>query len=321
MTYLVADVGGTNTRLAVGTRDGVVPETVRSYLNTRFAQFDAVLATYRADIPTTPSAACVAVAGPVTSDRARLTNRAWGFDAAVLSDLLDAPVRLVNDLSALGYALPGMTPTQLHVIRPASGVSGTPQALVVGIGTGFNVCPVHLGGAAPVISSAELGHSSLPWPILQALETHMDAPADMFRSVEDLFSGRGLSRLYGLQDRGDLVPAHNVLARFDTDPRARQAVTILAEALGHLTREMICQYLPMQGVYFAGGVARGVLASGARGVFLDRVSETPVLLDQITDISLSVITDDAAALSGCLRLLTAWPDPQNEPGFWIPTGA
>ena len=73
---LVADVGGTNTRVALADGARLLPETVRKYRNADYVGLETVLRTYIAeedDVDCT--AAAVAVAGPVRDGRGAASSR------------------------------------------------------------------------------------------------------------------------------------------------------------------------------------------------------------------------------------------------------
>ncbi|MGC1260378.1 MAG: glucokinase, partial [Jannaschia helgolandensis] len=58
--FLVADVGGTNTRVAMAEGGIVLPDTIRRYSNRDFANLAPVLRQYRVDLPgPDPVGACV----------------------------------------------------------------------------------------------------------------------------------------------------------------------------------------------------------------------------------------------------------------------
>jgi len=109
MTRLVADIGGTNARLALAQGHEVLPGTQQRFRNDAHSGFDEVAELYLADHSDHRVTEIVAaIAGPVSPEEGRLTNRGWvlrtgdlcwrfGVDRAVL----------VNDLAALGHALPG----------------------------------------------------------------------------------------------------------------------------------------------------------------------------------------------------------------------
>lgn len=310
MTVLVADVGGTNTRVALVGKDGAI-RALERFENDRFDTFPAVLKAYarRQPIPELVGC-CVAVAGPVTSENANLTNRDWSFDrqeiAALLPGLAPGSVRLINDLAALGHALAALTAAQLSQIRaPMPGAAANEQALVVGLGTGVNICLVKTTGEGSAVIEAELGHASLPNSIFKPLNATVGAKSSEFQTVESLFAGRGLSRLHLILSGGEQRSGREILACYNagTGGAVAGAVDLVAGLLGQLTRELVYMYQPFCGIHFAGGVARGILGSSARGKFLETF-ELPGRFDEhFGRVPIQLITDDAAALTGAAQVI------------------
>lgn len=310
MTVLVADVGGTNSRLAL-VRPGQGPSATAAYANDAFGSFTALAEAFLRDrgAPVLDGC-CIAIAGPVADNRGRLTNRDWRFDpaeiAARLPGLAGQPVRLVNDLAALGHALPGLAPGQVSDLRPVpAAAAGNGQALVVGAGTGFNACQVLLAGAPPVVFECELGHASLPANVQAVLVAEIGpVGAAHFFSNEELFSGRGLSRLHAVVSGGATLSGPQILGGFDParGDAAARSLRLMARLLGLLTRELAFCYMPMAGIHFAGGVARGVLGSAARHEFLAAFDAPGPFADQLAGVPLRLIADDAAALTGAAAI-------------------
>lgn len=306
MTVLVADVGGTNTRIALAGQDAV-PRDISRFANDAFPSFYACLEEYlKAHAINDLQAASVAVAGPVTSRRARLTNRDWTFEpeeiARHLTGHSSLDVHLVNDLVALGQALPGLAPEQVEEIKPAS-VAGPSngQSLVVGLGTGFNVCLAKDSAAGLSVIGAELGHASLPVSVHSVLGDIIGTAANRFETAEDLFSGRGVSRLHGALWGGQGDESHDIVAA-SSQGQARETVDIMMRLLGLFGRELVFQYLPLGGIYFAGGVARGVLSGPTKTAFLTAFQSAGPFADLVQQVPVHLITDDAAALTGVARM-------------------
>lgn len=304
MTYLVGDIGGTNTRLAFAEASGLLPQTVMRAQNDDYANFGEVLSEYLAShSPNTPLlGTCIAIAGPVQDGRGRLTNRDWALEADMIAAQSGAQRGdLINDLSALGYALARVTPE--HLCGGSQEITNG-QALVVGLGTGFNVSPIKfLPNNDVVVVEAELGHSELPTSISRLLSDALGPLATPFQTVEDIFCGPGLERLHAALS-GQTLSGQQIMAAFNKgDANADKTVRLFAYALGLLTRSVVHQYLPRNGLAFAGSVSRSVLSSAALSDF-----KTALALDGngIVDASqfpVSVITEDAAALEGCLQHL------------------
>ncbi|WP_211299405.1 glucokinase [Pukyongiella litopenaei] len=318
MTGLVADVGGTNTRLALVGGDGR-PGPARYYRNDDFPGFGALLAAWRDDAAPPPlTGACIAVAGPVTTRRARLTNRGWLIDRAAVAAALGLQepgrLRLINDLAALGHALAALDAAQVEELRPGPSPSpslgaspANDQMLVAGLGTGFNISLVQLGMVPPVVIEAELGHASLPSSISAILTAAIGARAAGFETYEALFSGPGLARLCACPEDGAGADAAALISAYDPARRDRTAhcVELTARSMAVLARELVFLYQPHAGLHFAGSVARGLLGSPARAVFLEALRAPGPFGDQIAGVPLRLITDDAAGLTGAAQVVRA----------------
>jgi len=286
-------------------------ETIVSFRNDGFASFCDLLRRYLNDQGNPDIAGCcIAIAGPVTATTARLTNRDWEFERADIAAILGgAQVVLINDLAALGSALPVLSEDRLLNLKPAGSqrrLNG--QSIVVGAGTGFNVCLTRrISASRVVVIEAEAGHSALTTRVASPLVAALGADAAaQFVTLEDCFSGRGLSALYRVLSDGKNLQAHEIISAYtdQSDPVAQRAVALSADLLGRCLLDLIHIYLPFEGVYLAGGVARGILGSAACDLFLEAVNAPVPLAEDFRHIPISVIQDDAAALLGCVANLS-----------------
>ncbi|SIQ76067.1 glucokinase [Paracoccus thiocyanatus] len=307
MAILLADVGGTNARMALACEGVLAPRTITRFRGDDYASFDAVVMAYLAQQGSPQiDAACIAVAGPVWGDEARLTNRDWSFSAARLGALSGAPrVRLINDLMALGYATPALDGAAAGFLRvPAQGALSNGQRLVVNAGTGFNVCAVKVspeGGIACL--AAEEGHTRLPVSVARPLaEALGQGAASGIGSVEELFAGRGLARLHALRSRMPQGrPEEVVAAAARHDGEAEETLRLYARLLGLLCRELALRFMPMDGMFLAGSVARSCTE---RFEIFERAFLSDPLMAAIPQaVPIGVIRDDMAALHGCLAAI------------------
>lgn len=295
---LVADVGGTNCRLALADAGGVRADTVRRFRNEDFASFADLARGYISDQPLLASAA-VAIAGPVGKGEGRLTNRDWHFDADALQDALSLPrVHLLNDLEALGHAicvLPDTSLTHLGGIPTPE----EPQALVVGLGTGFNVALTHRPSG--VVFSAEMGHARLPHSV-EAIVAEAIGDAEVFDTVEHLLAGKGLAKLHRARTGHGCDPEHVEAAQ-----GGPETLAVAARALGALVREVAYLYLPEGGIYFNGSLARTLLNGDTRGLVLAPLAAEAAFDGRMARIPTYLLNDDASALHGCARYLQVTP--------------
>ncbi|WP_298563003.1 glucokinase [uncultured Aliiroseovarius sp.] len=296
---LVADIGGTNSRLGLARAGQLNTASVESFRNDDFASFDDVLVRYLSDREDAQIAdAVIAVAGPVHSGRARLTNRDWHFDETQLSRSLGGrPVSLLNDLAALGQASVFLG---LDSLNPVVSLDESPmdeaQALVVGIGTGFNVSPVVISKGRVAQLDVEYGHICLPADIATELSARFGAHASGFTTIEEVFSGRGYAALYALE-QAMTAPEPDGDTALQT--RVEQEFQFFyAGLLAVLTRNLMLAFLPRRGIFFAGGVARNLLSTPAKAAFVDIV-QGPFALNAVGAVPVHNILDDAAALKGC----------------------
>ena len=307
MAMLLGDVGGTNARMAIARNGSIDAGTVTRFKGDDFASFDDVVRQFMAEQhQPNISSMCIAVAGPVSGGRAQLTNRDWSFDEDNLARLTDADqVRLINDLSALGYSTPALAGEQLGTLRAAPVTRArNGQALDVGLGTGFNVCAVRvLPGGAITVLVAEEGHTHLPANNMARLQDRVGADAAAgFFSTEETFAGRGLSRLHAAMTGTAPIRSEDVAKAAEAgDPDATATYDLFAELVGLLCRELSLRFMPLEGLFLAGSVGRSIADRMAlfEPAFLAEShmrhipENTPVFL----------IRDDMAALHGCLAAL------------------
>ncbi len=280
--FLLTDTGGTNTRLALADASGIWADTVQSVRNADFPGFQQVIDTYLAAQPAIDlSACCFAFAGPVRGRAPRLTNLSWQIDAEALEHRLGAQVFLMNDLEAMGRAIPGLTSADLQPITHSPNDEANGQILAVGLGTGMNVCAVKTRANTSVeVWACEYGHSPLPASLHVDMKT-AGVDMDRYPNVEHVFSGRGLAALQAAGISDDVYCAW----------------------LASICAALSAQFLPMSGLYLAGGVSRAILTSADPALFDHHLSAA--LPQNLAKPPVSLITSDSAALQGCLaRLLS-----------------
>ena len=103
MSVLLADIGGTNSRLCLAD-DSRQLFRATTYENRNFDSFEKVLQAFldeTADSPR-PSTVALAIAGPVFGDRVQMVNLDWGFSRKELTAAFGFDrFEVLNDFSAL----------------------------------------------------------------------------------------------------------------------------------------------------------------------------------------------------------------------------
>jgi len=309
---LVADIGGTNTRVALADAARLLPDTVAKFANQDFADLGSVLRRYIDNQGGVDCAgACVAVAGPVRDGAGHLTNLDWSIDRALLADATSAEkVAVLNDLQAQGHGLAELPGRALCKILRAPTPVPNAVKLVVNIGTGFNAAVVYDAPGSLLVPPSECGHCDL------ALQTREDvALADLIRrdhgfcGIDDVLSGRGLERIYAFHSAkpgsGATRRAAEIMAAVadNSDPVAakttRHFVHLTAIAVGNLA----LSHLPFGGVYLSGGVARAFAPYFIDLGFEAAFKNKGRFAEFMANFAVSVIEDDNAALAGCANYL------------------
>lgn len=305
---LVADIGGTNTRVALAEGAVVQTETIKRYRNAAFeAGLAAVLTQYIADLGgVAPTATCVAVAGPVHGDTAQLTNLHWTMDHQMLRAATGAAtVDILNDLQAQGHAVGDVAPEMLDTVIDATIPSDGDTSLVIGVGTGFNAAQVFDTSDGRLVPPSESGHVTLP--TRGALQDRLSAFLTKdhgFPSVEDVLSGRGIENVYRFwgAETGTNAPltAQQIMkACADGDALARQTVETCVQMLGNVAGNLALTQLPYGGIFLVGGVSRALAPYFEEFGFQAAFRDKGRFSDFMDDFSVRVVTDDYAALTGC----------------------
>lgn len=305
---LVADVGGTNTRVAMADAGGVDDDSIARFRNADHGGLSDILASYLAAHAGRCDGAAIAMAGPVTEGVGRLTNLDWTMAPDDLRACTGAAtVTILNDLQAQGHALDHVASEALTPILPGPAPQPHQTKLVIGVGTGFNAVPVYRIGARRHVPPCEAGHATLP--VLgdedMALSRFV-ARHHGFPGIEDVLSGRGLSRLYDwASDGAAAATSQEVIAALERgdDPVAIRAMEAFVQALGRVAGDLALNHLPFGGVYLVGGMANAARPYLGRFGFADAFRGKGRFSAFMERFAVCGVEDDYAALTGCARAI------------------
>lgn len=312
---MIADLGGTNLRVARIVEKGAPTEIVSKIRVADCAGLDdALAAAVDAAGAPPPQTAIVAFAGPLGSGPMRLTNHPWDIDPRRLRRRLDlADLILVNDFAAQALALPGFDDSNLRQIGGKAVVDHAAK-LVLGPGTGLGVAGLVPSACGWTPVPGEAGHVDLApggeeeqsvWRNLRKAEGRV--------SAETVISGPGLLRLYRAvaRDLGAdpvLTAPQEVTAAADHDRLAARTLSIFARALGRAAGDLALVFLARGGVFLSGGIAPKILpwleAGEFRAAFEDKAPHGAIL----RDIPVFVVTAPEPALAGLAALANGQQD-------------
>ena len=309
-TCLVADIGGTNTRMAIS--DGLIlrDDSIKRFKNAEHETFYTIIDLYLSQMGLTQvDRAAVAVAGPVTGGRAEMTNLDWVFEGKKIAEKTGAThVGLLNDLQAQGHSLHLLRGDDIQTLMHGNHApSPTDTKIVIGMGTGFNAAPVYHTKTGTHVPPAEIGHARIAVAgATQARIVDAIAQVEGFVSNEHILAGRGLERIDAiLNNRHDRSAADIMTAASAGDSTAVSVAETQAQFAGSVYGDMALANLPLGGLYLIGGVARALSPYLSQPIFADAFCDKGRFATFNKQFSVYVILDDFAALKGCASFVTS----------------
>lgn len=320
---LAGDIGGTKTALALfrsetGPRQPVVEAT---FASASYGGLEVmareILDRAGADV----NEACFGVAGPVSGDKARITNLPWSVDAAALGrEFGFARVRLLNDLEAVAHAVPILEPADLLTLndrKPAAGGAIGVLAPGTGLGEAFLTWEDGLYRAHP----SEGGHCSFaPRNNLELELLGFLLERYEHVSYERVCSGKGLPNIYAFfRERLRMQELPHVAeqlaeARDPTrvivggamdpekpSPLCRRTLDTFVSILGAEAGNLALKVLATGGIYLGGGIPPRILPILQAGGFMQTFRHKGRFGAMVADMPVHVICNPKAALLGAAR--------------------
>ena len=268
---LVADIGGTNIRLATTDKYNNLND-IETYQCQNFPHLSNVIYQYLSDKKLLNSRvnACLAIACPVDTDAISMTNFPWQFSQKQLKqDLKLHSLTLINDYTAIGMAIPLLNDQQKVKVGGGEAVAKKPIA-VCGPGTGLGV--------------ANLVNIDDHWHCLGGEGGHTDfAPVDeldihIFQqlkrnkqriSYEQLVSGYGIEQIYqalvAINQQTDKQSTGTDIVKLSAQEISSKAISgdcatcfqtlsQFCKVLGSFSGNLALTTGSVGGVYIAGGI-------------------------------------------------------------------
>ena len=300
---MAGDIGGTNARFgcyANGERVGVAELDAEGFPNS-----EELLCAALAELPTgSIDACCLAVAGPVFGDQAKLTNVDIDFSRADIAAATGASaVVLVNDMVALGSAVSGLPNDRFELL---SGEPGDGVKCVLAAGTGLGMAVVADGKCLP----SEGGHARIA-PVgafERELVSFSESEVDHHGGVlawEHYLSGRGVEALYRAVcavwgAKGESLDGEEITRRglAVADPVCHTTVETWAGVLATAAGGLAVTSLSLGGVYLGGSIPVAVAELLRGALFRRRFEDAAWAADYLENVPIYLIADPLAGLEG-----------------------
>ena len=248
--YWVADIGGTNCRLAEFSEDFQLNNMVWRK-TAEIADAKVLSSAFRHHFGSEEdvSASIMAMAGPCTEDKGALSNGSLCLSASELESEFSAPCKIVNDFVAQAYGLNCIDCAKLVYGQQQEGAS-----VLVGAGTGLGVAVLCSTGGESMAFPSEGGHVAYPF------EPEEYGFADFLREqnkqtlicAEDVLSGSGLVNLCRYLTKKTLS-AKEIGTQFLQSES--EVLQWFARFYGRFCRGWLLNFLPKGGLWITGGIA------------------------------------------------------------------
>jgi glucokinase len=226
-----------------------------------------------------PSAAAIAIAGPIGGDVLKLTNNPWVIRPALIGEKLGVDrYSLVNDFEAVGHAVAQASDERLiHLCGPDTALPLTGTISVLGPGTGLGVAHVWRGGGGYHVQATEGGHVDFP-PLDSIEDAILARLRQRYRrvSIERIVSGPGLVEIYqalaGIEGRAVQQLDDKTLwalGMSGEDSLAAAAIDRFCQSLGSIAGD-IALAQGGAGVVIAGGLGYRIKDILVRSGFAER---------------------------------------------------
>lgn len=322
MAFLLAvDLGGTKSRFGLSSldkeKDLFIVQTV--YHNNEFTSIDELFETFFEDHSVSAEYVCIAVAGIVEGDRARMTNLQWRVSEQSLKERYGfTEVVIINDLTAMAASIAHLSDDETQLIKKGD---VRPQETIAVIAPGTGLGQGYLVPAAEgyIPRGGEGGHAGFSPTNEEELEfTTYLMKENGAVSAEQVCSGPGISLLYtyctdvlglkpagwveqkaeGASDKAPVVVAG--ASAEDPCPVCVEIVNRYLAMLGSETANLVLKLYARGGVYIGGGVILHLLGKVSLDHFVRAFESNEKMSDLLVTIPISVIIKEDANLLGAL---------------------
>ncbi|HEX8308332.1 MAG TPA: glucokinase [Allosphingosinicella sp.] len=319
MTEIVAiDIGGTHARFALAQVEGgrvlrlgeesIFRTSEHDGLDSAWAAFAA--AAGRA----LPSAAAIALAGPVEGEALKLTNNDWTIrPAGIAASLGVERFTLVNDFGAVAHAVAQLGDAHFsHLCGPERALPEEGAISIVGPGTGLGIALLIRRGGGYQVVETEGGH--MDFAPLDSVEDELLARLRLRYgrvSVERVASGPGLANFYGtlagIEGRDPRMPDAKALwqsAMAGEDRLAAAALDRFCLSLGAIAGD-IALAQGARAVVIGGGLGLRLAGHLPSSGFCGRFVAKGRFEGRMADIPVKIVTHAQPGLFGAAAAFAA----------------
>jgi glucokinase len=312
---LAGDVGGTKSLLRIDRWKEGQPRAVAEQLYEAedYGDLSEILQEFLKENDERIESACLAAAGPIVKQSAKLTNLPWKISARAIASRFKIPhVALINDFEAVGWGIQTLSSREILTLQ-----RGRPQKrgmrAVLGAGTGMGVCLVGTSPQGSQVYASEGGHVSFAPQGEEQIKLLRYLGERYGRvSVERALSGSGLTNIFQFlnemrpacaellseMEKDDPAAAVTEFALENRDPLAVKALDLFVSIYGAFAGDLALLTMARGGVYVAGGIAPKIKAKLKDGTFVQAFCDKGRYSALLKTIPIHVVLNEKVGLLG-----------------------
>jgi len=312
LVNLVADVGGTNMRLAISDTHGVL-KNMQVYQCKEYDSLSAILHNYLGlnGLSGQSVNACIAIACPVDEDEIILTNLPWTFSKSALkAEFGFNQLALINDYTAMAFAAATLSNEQKVQIGNGNAIDNKPIS-ICGPGTGLGVSNAVFADEKCICISGEGGHTDFA-PLDSTQISILEYLSSIYERVsyEQLLSGLGIEQIYQAISKLRTGSVDKLTAQEITEKATakscelcHEALSVFCSVLGSFAGNLALTFGSFGGVYIAGGIAPRFIEFISNSEFRQSFEAKGRLSRFVRDIPTYIITEPQPGLFGASAYL------------------
>ena len=318
MSLIVADIGGTNARLAFQEDRNSEIKIIDNLLCANFKSLEDIVDTYKKKHNIFSEHMSIAVAGPCENDNIKLMNNHIKFyKYELLKNLNLKSLLVINDFVAQSFSFKDLLLEEneeknkilldkLNLFEIKTGTSKRDSTLlVIGPGTGLGVCTLKKIGADVIAIPGEGGNAFFSPSDFEQIEilTYL-LKSHKYVSFEHLVSGRGIENLfnfYQIKNKKKLFNSKaNEIADLanKNDQNAISAITQMFKILVTSIINSIFTNGSLAGVIICGGVSIKLQKFLNQDIFIDEFQKIDQYFDYLNDIPIYLCKNENNGLIG-----------------------
>jgi len=318
MSLIVADVGGTNARLAFQKNINSEINLIENFLCSDFKSLEDIISTYKQKHKIYNEHISIGVAGPCEDDDVQLSNNHIKFSKIeLLKNLKLKSLLVINDFVAQSFVFKDLLLEEdeerykillkkLNLKKIKHGTSKKQSPLLVtGPGTGLGVCNLKKINNHVIPISGEGGNIYFSPSNFEQIEilTHL-LKSQKYVSFEDLVSGRGIENLFNFYQNKNRSQILKIQAREIADladKKDQNAISAITQMYKILVISIINNIFlngSLGGVIICGGISIKLQKFLNKDIFLDEFLKIDQYFNYLNNIPIYLCKNESNGLIG-----------------------